>query len=504
MLPARRGPALSGTVKVVVASPPIEPMPLKIRFATLGPAFVLAAAALALVVLSVRAHLPGQVSMDASMQLYEASLGRSITWNPPYMTAILRWLGGGPGASSWMVVFNSAVTYLTLALLAGAVLVKRAVVHRTGHGWQWLRAGLILLLLANPILYLYVGIVWKDVLFSSLLMLGLALGLAACLADDRRAAVAWAVGATVALAVAMKVRQQGIFMSPVLLGVPLIGLTLGRGLSRTAAATTCVVFVCLFAGASMAMSALVARTIQTEERFGNSVGYKGVMQYDIAGIVALSPTATDKLAIPMTEELRSEIRRLYTPDRGDFLWRSPAVTQWQSSPTYEVIKDRWTTLIRAEPRAYAEHKARAFAAVLAVDGVKACLPVHVGIDGNHEYLREIGFTPGVDARDQALWGLSQDIIRWPVYRHWVYVLALVVAAVALVTLRMPVRLRAGALVAALATALLYLSYLPTSIACDFRYLFAGICLVSLLWAVILAGAFGAPRVPSLRAVWARR
>ena len=51
-------------------------------------AFLLAAAAIAV-------HAPGQVSMDTSVQLHEASIGRSISWNPPFMSALLRWLGGG-------------------------------------------------------------------------------------------------------------------------------------------------------------------------------------------------------------------------------------------------------------------------------------------------------------------------------------------------------------------------------------------------------------------------
>ena len=42
--------------------------------------FVLACAAIAI-------HAPGQMSMDTSIQLYEASLGQSVSWGPPFMSA---------------------------------------------------------------------------------------------------------------------------------------------------------------------------------------------------------------------------------------------------------------------------------------------------------------------------------------------------------------------------------------------------------------------------------
>lgn len=460
-----------------------------------GLAFGLACVAAVLSLLSIWFHLPGQVSMDSSMQLYEASIGKSITWNPPYMTAMIRWLGGGPMASSWLVILNSVLTYLSLSTLAIALLTTQASIGDVApkhHGHLWLRGLAVVLVLANPILFLYVGIIWKDVLFSSLLMLGVSLGLGACVVE-RRLAMVLAILSAVTLAITMKVRQQGIFMSPLLLLVPMLALTMGRNLPRAKALGTCALIAALFVVSSMAMSALVARTIHTDSNLGNSVGYRGIMQYDIAGTIALSQTPTAQLPIPMTERLRSDIRKVYRAERGDFMWYSPAVTQWLALPTYEGIEARWITLVRNEPRAFIQHKIDVFKAILNVEGVKACLPIHVGIDGNHEYLREIGFEPGVDAHDRFLYGVAQSVIHWPIYRHWVYVIALFGAIVLLLLLPMQRRLKFAALVVAFATAMLYLSFLPTSIACDFRYLYAGICLVSMLWVVVLTGATGLPR-----------
>ena len=56
-------------------------------------AFLIACSAITL-------HVPGQISMDTSIQLYEASTGQATSFNPPFMSALLRWLGGGEIALS--------------------------------------------------------------------------------------------------------------------------------------------------------------------------------------------------------------------------------------------------------------------------------------------------------------------------------------------------------------------------------------------------------------------
>lgn len=462
------------------------------RIGQLTAAMVVTAAAVYAATWAIRWHLPGHISMDSSMQFYEAHIGQSVTWNPPYMSAIIRWLGGGERAASALVFLNALVTYLSLGLLAARLMLPPrdgSAPAPMGRWWLPFRTLLVLVLLANPILFLYVGILWKDVLFSSFTLAGAALGLAAV---GSRRGQAWllAVASVVVLAVAMKIRQQGVFMSPVLLLIPLVAVTVGRGLGRRGKVLAVVGLVALFVASSLLMSMLVAKTIQTGSEYGNQVGFRGLMQYDTIGMMVESEIPTARLPFDMTDEVRAEAKRVYSVYRGDFMWYSPEVTQWLSAP-YEVVKQRWWGMLKADPQAYLRHKFGAFRALLNVDGVRACLPVHVGIDGNHELLRKAGFEPGVDAKDMRLWGVTQDVIAWPIYRHWVYLVALLVACMALMVLPMAPRMRWAALVLALAAGLLYASYLPTSIACDFRYLFAGVCLVSLLWVVIATSAFSA-------------
>ena len=461
------------------------------------PAAVLLALAALLSVLAVWLHFPGHISMDSSMQVIEASTGRSETWNPPHTSALLRWLGVGPSGVGRLMVLDAVLTYLALALAAAAAF-RAGPASSRGTRIRVLAVALVLL---NPVIAVYVGIIWKDVVFATTLNIAVAAGLMACVSGSR-ASFAWAIASTVLLAFAMKVRQQGLFMSPVLLLLPIVAVSLGRGLPRLRALGRAAAMAAVFVVALVGFGALVAHTVKQDDKLGNQVGFNGLMQYDIAGMVAMSDTPTDRLPIPMSDELRAQVRSVYSPDRGDFLWYSPSVTNWLSTPGYAGVRSMWWTMVRAEPGTYLRHRIAVFRSILDIDGVKACLPLHVGIDGDNARLQRLGFVPGLDRNDQLIYNKMQRVIYWPIYRHFFYAAALVLVALLLVATPMHRRLRIGALAVVVSTALLYASYLPTSIACDFRYLYPATCLVSMLWIVWIAGARGRPslrHLPRLRA-----
>ena len=68
-------------------------------------------------------------------------------------------------------------------------------------------------MLLNPVIFVYVGIVWKDVLFASVLTAAVALSFAAAISSLRRG-LALSLAAAVLLAIAMQVRQQGVLWRP--------------------------------------------------------------------------------------------------------------------------------------------------------------------------------------------------------------------------------------------------------------------------------------------------
>ena len=438
-------------------------------------AFLLAAAAIAV-------HAPGQVSMDTSVQLHEASIGRSISWNPPFMSALLRWLGGGELATAALVFLNSVLVYGAFVVVAASIAEARA-----GEGmpriaaWRGFLAGVLVL---NPIVLIYVGIVWKDVLFCALMTAGCAFGIAAGFGSRFRR---WACAtlSVVLLAATLLARQQGVFMAPLLLLLPLIALSRDSRLVRPGLA---VLGLACFAIAGFGLQAAVDASIRGADGRSTSVGYRSIMIFNAAGIVSRSPRAAAEFAAPINAAQLAAVRSVYDPSRIDYLARAPLAEGWLGAHSNEALRQAWWSLVRQDPANYLGHRVTAFATLMGLRGVAATLPVHIGVDGNLAYLEAVGMSAGRDARDLFVYRVASSFFGWPVYRHFCWALLLAGAAIAIAVTRLPGRLRASAGVVILATALLYLSFLPTMISSDFRYLFAAIPLVTIVWLIILLGA----------------
>lgn len=449
-------------------------------------AALLAAGAVAL-------HWPGHVSMDTSIQLYEASIGKSAGWQPPFTAALMKWLGGGEAATGRIVLLCSLLTYGSLGYVAAAVLRNRSA--RGDHRIAAWRVALCALLLLNPVIFVYVGIVWKDVLFASVLTAAVALSFAAAISPLRRGLVL-SLAAAVLLAIAMQVRQQGVFMAPVLLVLPIAAMVSARGWPRRRRVVGAIAVAGAFLVSLGVTSALVAQAITGAGDKSSAVGFRSIMIFDIAGTVARSGTATEALPVPISEEQRDAVRRAYTGRNIDWLALDPVAWAWLDAFTNEQRKEVWLSLVRHEPVAFLGHKWEVYRNLLDVNGLQGCLPFHVGVEGNREYLRSVGITQGRDGRDLLVYVLASAFLSWSLYRHWFYVLGLLGAAAAMAAVALPPRLKTMCAVAALASALLYLSFLPTAIACDFRYLYPGIPLVTMLWIVLLAGGSARQSPPS--------
>ena len=311
-----------------------------------------------------------------------------------------------------------------------------------------------------------------------------------------RQSLALSAAACVLLALAFQVRQQGLFMSPVLLGLPLLAAASARGWARTRRWVVACSLAGLFVVSLLASKALVNHTITGIGDRSSSVGFRTIMQYDVAGTVARSNTTSARLPVAITDVQRRALRETYTSLRIEFLASDPDVSAWLAPLDEKRLPVAWWSLVRHEPRAFLAHKWFTFRSVLDLNGVRACLPVHIGVEGNSDYLRAVGMTELRDGRDQALYRFAAMFFDWPVYRHWVYLLALLVGTVVVARATLPARFKPMCLVLAAACGLFYLSFLPTTIACDFRYLYGAIPLVSLLWLVVLAGTLHLRRAPA--------
>jgi hypothetical protein len=113
--------------------------------------------------LSLALNLPGHLSYDSIMQLWQGRTGIYNTWHPPVMA----WLLGVfdrvlPGAALF-VVFDSLMLYGAFAALA-----------LSKPRPSWWAVALALLWVASPQGLIYPGIVWKDVLFAGAMLCGFA------------------------------------------------------------------------------------------------------------------------------------------------------------------------------------------------------------------------------------------------------------------------------------------------------------------------------------------
>ncbi|QOU03685.1 hypothetical protein WLF14_22830 [Pseudomonas fluorescens] len=436
--------------------------------------FVLACAAIAM-------HAPGQMSMDTSIQLYEAHIGRSVSWGPPFMSALLRWLGGGELSAAMFVMINSILLYGAFAVVVLTMLQMRAAQGlRDVPTWRVLAA---FLLIMNPIVFIYSGIVWKDVLFASLLTASSACAIAATVGSPLRRY--WCIGLSIIfLSAGYQTRQQGVFMAPVLLLSLIVALYSFKSTKKILGASLIIV---LFASAVLGIQHQANSTVTGAGDRASSVGFRSIIQFDLAGIISNSKLPPNQLANPVTQEQLAAIKSVYDPSRIDFLDLNPVVRAWFAAIPSETLRHEWWEMVKQNPSAYMEHRFTTYATLLGLRGLNGTLPVFVGVEGNPEYLAASGVRQGTTPRAQRIYDMAVSFFSWPIYRHvfWMAALIVIVAIGARRISPGPVKTIGG--VIALATLLMYGSFLPTSIASDFRYLFATIPLVMVLGLILLFG-----------------
>lgn len=446
-------------------------------------AFILACSAIAL-------HVPGQISMDTSIQLYEASTGQATSFNPPFMSALLRWLGGGEIATSIIVLINAIFLYGGFALIAiTTIQIKASQAFSRIATWRVVIACFII---ANPIIFIYTGIVWKDVLFASLLTSACAFGVAAT-SGTRFRRITFILFSIILLACSYLTRQQGIFMAPVLLLIPIAS---AWSFTPTKKILSLLTIAFLFIGSVIFLQSQIKSSINSLDGKFESVGYNSIMKFDLAGIVSNADMPNTYFVYPISAEQLTAVRSVYDSSRIDYLERSKVALDWLYLSDGE-LRRAWFQMIKQNPGAYLQHRASAYAALLGLHGIAGTLPIHVGIEGNPTYLASVGMALGTNKRSQLLYNIATSFYHWPIYKHifWMITLVGVVIIGTRLTLPKPLKLIGFSITAS--SALMYASFMPTTIASDFRYLFATIPLIMCL---ILMMTLGTNKTKSTEAV----
>ena len=408
--------------------------------------------------LMLAANLPGHLSLDSVVALHEGRFGVRETWSP----AVVSWLLGRFDAilrgTGLFVTASALVLYVSLASLSDL---------RPRTAWTGPVAALAIIL--TPQLLLYQGIVWKDVLFANLAVAGFV-----CLAHaanrwGARASVAPLIAAGLCLSLAALVRQNGL-IAPAIAALVLVWLARGRGW-RLSLAVGAGAFVAVMILAALINSAVQPRTVATHLR--PDAGLRVLQHYDLVGAAAHDPALQLDVLARTNPQAAALIRReavdAYSGERIDTLDIDPLLRRalWRNPDA--VIGAQWRDILKRRPGPYLAHRLEVFRWVLLTPEPDRCLPIHVGVSGPAQMLRDLQITADVDPADQAVASFARRFVGSPVLSHATYAALAVVLAAFLLWRRD----RADVVVAAMQVAALGFaaSFFVISVACDYRYLY---------------------------------
>ena len=321
---------------------------------------------------------------------------------------------------------------------------------------------------------------------ATLMLFALTLSLLASRAQGRRRLSLIAFAVLVLLPMPLT-RQQGIFLLPILLVAPAGLFARDAVRSRSRLLRVIMVVLCTALGLAV-LSFAVGRTIRGGDGRDVSNGTRAVMGYDIAGAIARSRSAGQSMmnVLQPPAPAWERITERYSAARSDGLINDSIAGPYLGEMKPARLRHAWWTLVRKHPGAWLRQRAEVFAWLLDMHDLQRCLPIHVGISGMPDYMDEMRIRQGSDARDDALFALAQRAESTPLYRHWLYALLLPIALLLAWRAR-TLGMARGVLLVHMCGLLAYLlSFLPTSIACDFRYLYplipslTGILIVLLL------------------------
>jgi hypothetical protein len=167
------------------------------------PVVALAAAGFAL---TLRIFWPGVMTWDSTYVYSYIAAGQAGDWQSPLMTALWAVIDPiAPGAGSMFLLI--AATYWLAFAVPALVLARRS---------PWLGPATLLLALAPPA-FVFVGIIWRDILFAAAWLLAAGLGFAVAERPARcgRRLAAQAL-ALALLAFGFLLRPNGLFAAPIL------------------------------------------------------------------------------------------------------------------------------------------------------------------------------------------------------------------------------------------------------------------------------------------------
>jgi hypothetical protein len=426
---------------------------MRFSYERLAAAAVLAVGCIASLALS----WPGQLSWDSVMQLHDGRSGHYNPWHPPVMAWMLGLFDALVPGTGLFIVFDTALFFASFASLLW--LARRP---------YWLAVPIAAICALLPQIFVYQGIVWKDVLFADAAVAGfVCLAHAASRWQQRR----WLflIAAFACLALATLARQNGIVA--LIFGLAALVFVARRNGLRWSAS-----FV-LGAGTAAAVSIvlLVANILlemRTEDAWSAPAQIRLLQLYDLVGEVKRDPGLKLETLVSANPELppliRSDGVRLYTPIRNDTLVADQHLLSALAATPPAAGSAQWFDAIVGHPGDYLDVRAEVFRWVLLTPDVNQCMPYITGVTGPPQYLKELGVARPFRPQDRALGNYAAMFLPTPLYSHATYAILALAVLIFLIWRRSPADI---AMAAMLSGALVFTAcFFAISIACDYRYL----------------------------------
>ena len=320
------------------------------------------------------AFYPGAMSIDSYTQLGQARSGSLGDWHPPFMA----WMWGGLDSILRGPILM-LVAQLGLFLLALGLIARAAI-----SGGDTGRSLFVLLSMWVPPISGIVGVVWKDIWMSCLLLVAAA----CCLRLDRvernvRRLQIFLLGALAFLG-ALLFRPNAVFAVVPLLAYGVWVLLGSRASVRSASVAVAIGSLCTVVLGLASVG--INRALTTYREYPS----QSIMVFDLAGISILS-NRSDFLdgasaAIPDVVRGRDKVdaaalRAAYFPSTWNalvFADGSPLARTW-SAPQVDALTAIWWRAVREEPGAYLSHRAAAFREVIGARKGPLFAPLYFGI-----------------------------------------------------------------------------------------------------------------------------
>ncbi len=418
----------------------------------MSPANLVLAAIVLQAIAALALGLPGHLSTDSIIQLYEARTLQFISFHPPMMSLLLRLLDGGARATALFVVVDQLLLTASFVLLFAQ--------RRPQFGW--LAAFAAALVVLNPLLIAYTGIVWKDVLMAHLAAFGYVCLYVAARRLPSGGRIGWTLAAVLALAFVASLRQHALVLAIPGAVYAAVLLANGRALRWGLALVLCAAVV----GINVAIIAYADAVTTGEKSSRTAAGLRSLATFDLAGIAAHGGVIPDTAVAPQVD---AALVPAYTPSQMDTLPDPVAGSPLWRMETPDLLA-LWGRSILDSPRAYLAHRAAHFGDLLG----QPCFLMFSGVAPTvyvpslgRDIVPELGLTGRMDLRDRELLEWTDQLRDTPLFSHLFWSIVLVLAAIGLW-----LRSRSTALVVFAAAAASFASaFAIIGVSCDFRYLY---------------------------------